>query len=92
MIFLRLLDEIDEIATKDIYKLVKARRNSKLKSDYGVVLLLDEYIVNVFPEGGRKSRISYVYEITSESGIEKMKEYSLNLNYNTVLKSEIIKS
>ncbi|OOG71602.1 transglutaminase domain-containing protein [Flavobacterium sp. A45] len=85
-------NEIDEIATKDIYKLVKARRNSKLKSDYGVVLLLDEYIVNVFPEGGRKSRISYVYEITSESGIEKMKEYSINLNYNTVLKSEIIKT
>jgi hypothetical protein len=85
-------DEIDEIATKDIYKLVKARRNSKLKSDYGVVLLLDEYIVNVFPEGGRKSRVSFVYEITSESGIEKMKEYSLNLDYNTVLKSEIVKT
>lgn len=85
-------DEIDEVATKDIYKLAKARRNSKLKSDYGVVLLLDEYIVNVFPEGGRKSRISYLYEITSETGIEKMKEYSINLYNNTVIKSEIIKA
>lgn len=84
-------DEIDEIATKDIYKLVKARRNSKLKGDYGVVLLLDEYIVNVFPEGGKKSRVSYIFEITSESGIEKMKEYSINLNSNTIIKSEIIK-
>ncbi|WP_264563907.1 transglutaminase domain-containing protein [Flavobacterium sp. N3904] len=84
-------DEIDEIATKDIYKLIKSRRNSKLKGDYGVVLLLDEYLVNVFPEGGRKSRISYIYEITSESGIEKMKEYSINLDRNTILKSEIIK-
>ncbi|WP_170141401.1 transglutaminase domain-containing protein [Flavobacterium aquicola] len=85
-------DEIEEIATKDIYKLAKTRRNSKLKSDYGVVLLLDEYIVNVFPEGGRKSKMSYLYEITTESGIEKMKEYSLNLNYNTVIKAEIIKA
>lgn len=85
-------DEIDEIATKDIYKVIKARRNSKLKSDYGVVLLLDEYLVNVFPEGGRKSRVSYIYEITSESGIEKMKEYSIDLGYNSILKSEIIKA
>jgi Tfp pilus assembly protein PilF len=84
-------DEIDEIATKDIYKLVKSRRNTPLKSDYGVVLLLDEYIVNVFPEGGRKSRVSYLYEITSETGIERMKEYSLDVDYNTILKSEIIK-
>lgn len=85
-------DEIDEVATKDVYKLAKSRRNSNLKSDYGVVLLLDEYIVNVFPEGGRKSRISYLYEVTSETGIEKMKEYSISLNSNTVLKSEIIKA
>ncbi len=85
-------DEIDEIATKDIYKMAKSRRNSKLTSDYGVVLLLDEYIVNVFPEGGRKSRISYLYEITSETGIEKMKQYSLDLYSNTIIKSEIIKA
>jgi hypothetical protein len=84
-------DEIDAVATKDVYKLVKSRRNSKLKSDYGLVLLLDEYIVNVFPEGGRKSRVSYLYEITSETGVERMKEYSLDLDYNTVIKAEIIK-
>ncbi|MBF4471269.1 MULTISPECIES: DUF3857 domain-containing protein [Flavobacterium] len=84
-------NEIDEVATKDVYKLAKTRRNSGLKSDYGVVLLLDEYIVNVFPEGGRKSRVSYLYEVTSENGIEKMKEYSISLSNNTVLKSEIIK-
>lgn len=85
-------DEIEEVATKDIYKLAKNRRNSKLKSDYGVVLLLDEYIVNVFPESGRKSRVSYLFEITSETGIEKMKEYSIDLYSNTILKSEIIKA
>lgn len=83
-------DEIEQVATKDIYKVAAARRNSKLKSDYGVITLLDEYIVNVLPEGGRKSKVTYLYEITTESGIEDMKEYSLDMN-NTILKSEIIK-
>ncbi|MEO8517284.1 MAG: transglutaminase domain-containing protein, partial [Flavobacterium sp.] len=83
-------DEIEEVATKDVYKLAKERRNSKLKSDYGVITLLDEYIVNILPEGGKKSKVTYLYEITTESGIEDMKEYSLSSN-NTILKSEIIK-
>lgn len=84
-------DEIEEVATKNIYKLANERKNSKLKSDYGVVTLLDEYIVNILPEGGRKAKCTLLYEITSESGIEEMKEYSLDLD-NTILKSEIIKS
>lgn len=84
-------DEIEEVATKNCYKLANERKNSKLKSDYGVVVLLDEYIVNILPEGGRKSKCTFLYEITSESGIEEMKEYSIDLN-NSILKSEIIKS
>ena len=84
-------DEIEEVATKDIYKVIKQRRNNTLKSDFGVVLLLDEYIVNVFPEGGRKSKVTYLYEITSEKGIEELKEYSLDTYGNTLLKSEIVK-
>ncbi len=84
-------DEIEEVATKDIYKVIKARRNSTLKGDFGVTTLLDEYIVNVLPEGGRKSKVTYLYEITSEKGIEEMKEYNLQSSSNTVLKSEIVK-
>lgn len=84
-------DEIEEIASKDIYKIIASRRNSNLKGDYGVTTLLDEYIVNVLPEGGRKSKVTYLYEITSEKGINEMKEYSLNNYSNTVLKSEIVK-
>ncbi|MES2748042.1 MAG: hypothetical protein V4648_06670 [Bacteroidota bacterium] len=45
-------DEIEQVAVKNIYNVIKERRNSKLKSDYGVVVLLDEYIVNILPEGG----------------------------------------
>lgn len=84
-------DEIEEIATKDIYKVIKQRRNSTLKGDFGVTTLLDEYIVNILPEGGRKSKVTYLYEITSEKGIEEMKEYDIQSYSNTVLKSEIVK-
>jgi predicted Zn-dependent protease len=84
-------DEIEEVSTKDIYKVIKQRRNSKLKGDFGVTTLLDEYIVNILPEGGRKSKVTYLYEITSEKGIDELKEYTIGAYYNTILKSEIIK-
>ncbi|MFN8325202.1 MAG: transglutaminase domain-containing protein [Flavobacteriaceae bacterium] len=84
-------DEIEEVAHKDLYKFIKEKRNSKLKSDYGVVVLLDEYIVNILPEGGRKSKVTYVYEITAENGIEELKEYNLG-SYTNLLKSEIVKA
>ncbi|RKS02492.1 transglutaminase domain-containing protein [Flavobacterium sp. 102] len=83
-------DEIEEIDVKDKYKIIKERRNSKLKSDYGVVTLLDEYIVNILPEGGRKSKVVLIYEITAENGIEEMKEYHLNTYGITLQKSEIV--
>lgn len=84
-------DEIEEVATKDIYKVIKQRRNSALKGDFGVTTLLDEYIVNILPEGGRKAKITFLYEITSEKGIEELKEYNVESYNNTVLKSEIVK-
>lgn len=83
-------DEIEEVATKDIYNVIKKRRGTKLQSNHGVVTLLDEYIVNVLPEGGRKSKITFLYEVTAESGIEVFKEYNINSNA-TVLKSEIVR-
>jgi hypothetical protein len=84
-------NEIEDVETKDIYEIIKKRRNTQLKGDYGVTLLLDEYIVNVFPEGGRNSKIRFVYEITAENGIENLKEYSLNTYSVNLLKSEIVK-
>jgi len=85
-------DEIEEIDIKDKYKVIKERRNSKLKSDYGVVTLIDQYIVNILPEGGRKSKVVLVYEIIDENGIEQMKEYQLNTYSLTLQKSEIVKT
>jgi hypothetical protein len=87
---IKLEDELEQVTTKDIYKLVKSRRNSKMKNDYGVVVLLDEYLVNILPEGGRKSKVVYVYEVMNENGVEELKEYNLGYGYN-INKSEIIK-
>lgn len=83
-------DEINSVAIKDLYKLASERRNKSLTGKRGVARLLDEYIVNVFPEGGLKKRSTYIYEIISEKGIDEMKEYYINYDDN-VLKSEIIK-
>lgn len=88
----KIQDEIDLVKTKDVYKFIKEKRNSSLKSDYGVNVLLDEYIINVFPEGGRKYKVTMVYEITAENGIEELKEYSLNTYGISLLKSEIVKA
>jgi hypothetical protein len=84
-------DEIEVVDIKDKYKLIKERRNSKMKSDYGVVTLFDEYIVNILPEGGQKSKVVLIYEITGDSGIDEMKEYNLNTYGINLVKSEVIK-
>lgn len=83
-------DEISKTATKDLYKIASERKNKSPKGKKGVTTLLDEYIVNVYPEGGFKKRSTYLYEITSEKGIEEMKEYYVNY-YDDVIKSEILK-
>ncbi|MDQ1100238.1 DUF3857 domain-containing protein [Chryseobacterium sp. SORGH_AS_1048] len=83
-------DEIDKAGIKDLYKLVKERRNTTAKGKRGVTTLLDEYIVNVYPEGGFKKRSTYAYEITSENGIEELKEYAINYD-DDIIKAEIVK-
>ncbi len=84
-------DEIEDVETKNIYDFIKKKRHTSLKGDYGVTFLLDEYIINILPEGGRKSKVNYVYEITSENGIQEMKEYSIDTYTNNIIKAEIIK-
>ena len=88
----KIQDEIELVRTQDVYKYIKENRNSKLKSDFGVTVLLDEYIASVLPEGGRKYRVTMVYEVTAENGIEELKEYNLDTYGITLLKSEIVKA
>lgn len=84
-------DEIEDVETKEVYELIKKRRNTSLKGNYGVTILHDEFIVNVFQEGGRNSKVRIIYEITAENGIENLKEYSLNTYNVNLIKSEIVK-
>lgn len=84
-------DEIELVATKDIYTTIKQRRNSKMPCDYGVNLLLDEYICSILPEGGRKAKVVFLYEVVSENGIEELKEYQISGNSLNILKAEIVK-
>ena len=85
-------NEIDEVTTKNMYDVIKQCRKSTMHSDYGVVILLDEYIINVLPEGGRKIKTQVVYEVVAESGIEELKEYNIGSgNSLNVIKAEIVK-
>lgn len=84
-------DESEEVITGNLYEYIGKNRNSSLKTDYGVIILLDECIVNVFPEGGQKYDYTYIYEVTSDTGVEYLKEYELGGYGTNILKSEIIK-
>ncbi|MCB9201934.1 MAG: hypothetical protein H6604_02635 [Flavobacteriales bacterium] len=82
---------LDIISTKEVYDYIKAKRGkSKMKSNLGVQVLLDEYQVEVLENGGYKSKAILVYEILSERGIEEMKEYSIGYA-SEITKSEIVK-
>ncbi len=85
-------DYFKELATNDIYDFIAKNRNKGTKNNYGYNYLLDETLVQLYPEGGHRSKNSYVLEITSESGIESMKELDLGLRGNySITKSEIVK-
>ena len=84
-------DILAKNAVKDFDKLVKERRNTATKGSNGVTILYDEYVVNVLPEGGYKGRGTYIFEVTSEKGIEELKEYSLSYSFD-IIKAEIIKA
>lgn len=82
----------EELATQNIYDFIADNRNKELKNNYGYNYLLDESLLQLFPEGGGKSQVRYVVEITSDSGIESLKEINLGLSGNySITKSEIVK-
>lgn len=88
--FIEHKDELEEIRTKDIYQYISKNRGKKHVSENGVVILLDEYLVNVYDEFVCKSKSYLIYEITSKEGIEKMKELQRGGDADYT-KSEIIK-
>jgi len=83
---------LDELATANVYDFMAENRDKGVKNNYGYNYLLDESLLQLYTEGGGKSRTRYVVEITSDSGIEALKEVNLGLSGNYhVSKSEIVK-
>lgn len=74
------------------YNYIKEQRNKTKKNNYGFNILLDEIVMLMYPESGGKSNSTSIYEITSETGVERFKEYNLGLSGGyTIIKSEIVK-
>lgn len=83
---------IDTYIEKDIYAYVDQERNKNKKNNYGVNILLDNRVVQLYKSGSLKNRNIILYEITSKNGVKNYKEYDLGLSGSyTILKSEIIK-
>ncbi len=87
-----LKDPLQDFAVKDYYKFIRENRGKIKENNYGVNQLLEQHLVHIYKEGGHKHRRIYIYEVTSDKGIERLKESNYNTGGHTVfLKSEIVK-
>lgn len=85
-------DLIEKIRITDAKSFIENNRNTIKTNNYGINILLDESNVLLYPKGGGKYKTTYIYEVTSQKGIESLKEYDLGLSGDyTILKSEIVK-
>lgn len=85
-------NSLNDLVLTEAYDYIEANRNKIETNNYGFNILLDDSNVELFEEGGFKYRYVYLYEITSNSGIETFKEYDLGLSGSyKFLKSELVK-
>ncbi len=83
---------INDFALKNVYTYIENNREKIKVNNYGYNILLDDYIVELYSEGGGRYRTTYIYEITSDAGVESFKEYNLGLSGSYFIsKSEIVK-
>jgi hypothetical protein len=86
------ISPIEKVVLKNPYEYIKSNRNKGFDNNYGINILLDEFNMILYKEGGNKSRSIVIYEITTDKGVELLKEYNLNLGYGyNLIKSEIVK-
>ncbi|MDO5971033.1 DUF3857 domain-containing protein [Flavivirga aquimarina] len=84
---------LDDFVIKDVYSYIEKNRKKIESNNYGYNILLDDCNIELYSEGGGKYRFTFVYEITSDSGVETFKEYDLGLSGSYYIsKSEIVKS
>jgi predicted negative regulator of RcsB-dependent stress response len=83
---------LNDLVIEEAYDFIKENRKKILTNNYGFNILLDDSNIEIFEEGGYKYRYVYIYEVTSNNGIETFKEYNLGLGGSyKFLKSELIK-
>ena len=84
---------LDDLLPLEVYDFIAENKGKITTNNYGYNILLDDGNIELFNEGGGKYRFVLAYEITSDSGVERFKEYNLGLsgNYN-IIKSEIVKA
>lgn len=80
------------LVIENAYDLIKELRDKVKINNYGFNILYDNSTVELYSEGGGNYRNVFIYEITSDSGVENFKEYNLGLSGNySIIKSEIVK-
>lgn len=85
-------DYFEDIETCNIYEYIAENRNKGTKNNYGYNYLLEESLLQLYAEGGGRTQKKYIAEITSDNGIESLKEINLGLSGGYLItKSEIIK-
>ncbi len=85
-------DYFTDLATDNVYEFIGKNRSKNLQNNYGYNYLLDESLLQLYTEGGGRKKTTYIVEITSDSGIESLKEVDLGLSGSyQITKSEIVK-
>ncbi|NJB71423.1 hypothetical protein GGR42_001885 [Saonia flava] len=85
-------DYFKQLEVSDVYGYIAKNRNKGVENNYGYNYLLDQSIIQLYEEGGNKSKYTYIVEITSDNGIESLKELDLGLSGTySISKSELVK-
>ncbi len=85
-------DPVKKYVLDEAYTFIKKNRNKKRDKNYDINILHTEKNYYLYDEGALRYRFVYIYEITSENGVDNMKEIDLGLYGNyTINKYEIVK-
>lgn len=85
-------DPLEQFKNEDLYGFINKERGKIKNNTYGINILLDQIDVLNFKEGGGRYQTSIIYEVTSQLGINSLKEYNLGLYGDyTLFKSEIVR-
>ncbi len=83
---------LNEFHLEDAYSYIQENRNTISTNNYGLNTLLNQTDILAYKDGGGEYKSTFIYEITSQNGVNIFKEYNLGLSGDyTIYKSEIVK-